>query len=218
MNCSPVMSSHHVAEDAEGRVVIVGEEDARCDDGEHHRCQHENEEVLAKRKLLGEEHGQQKADDHLRRDREDHEHRRIDQRVPVRFGGQIVGQHLDVVVEPDEADRLLVGLVGEEGKTQRPEQREDVHDEEHGNGRRHQKATIVAAAIGVDHEGGSNERHHGANDPEGRRRRKQDGRQNRDDQAHDDGKLPIVWRDAEERRWLRSCCERIHVVRNIRSR
>ena len=71
---------------------------------------------LRKRKLLGEKHGQQEADDHLRRHGEDHEHRRIGERVPIVGGREIVGQDLDVVVETNEADGLLVRLIGEEGK------------------------------------------------------------------------------------------------------
>ena len=73
-----------------------------------------------------------------------------------------VGQNLDIVVEAHEADGLLVALIGKERKAQRPQQREDVHHEQHGDGWRDQKPAVVVAAIGIDHEGRGNHGHHGS--------------------------------------------------------
>ena len=190
----------HVAEDAEGRVIVVGEEHARGDDRQHHRRQHQDQQVLAQRELLGEQHRQQEADEHLRRHREHHEHRGIDEGVPVGRRGDVVGQHLDVVVEADEADRLLVRLVGEERQPQRPQQRKDVHHEQHGDRRRDQQAAVIAAAVGIHHEGRGDQRRHGADDPEGDGRRQGRHRERGDDEADENGEPPIVGGNLEQSR------------------
>ena len=190
----------HVAEDAEGRVIVVGEEHARGDHRQHHRRQHQDQQILAQRELLGEQHRQQEPDQHLGRHREHHEHRGVDEGIPVGRRGEVVGQHLDVVVEADEADRLLVRLVGEERQPQRPQQRKDVHDEQDRDGRRDQQAAVVAAAVGIHHECRGNQRRHGADDPERNGCRQGSHGENRDDEADENGEPPIVGGDVEESR------------------
>ena len=43
---------HGIAEDAEGRVIVVGEEHTGRHDRQHHRREYKNEQVLAQRELF----------------------------------------------------------------------------------------------------------------------------------------------------------------------
>ena len=49
MKGSPVNSANRLAEQAEGRLVVVAEEGADRDEGEHHRRQHQDQQIAAQR-------------------------------------------------------------------------------------------------------------------------------------------------------------------------
>ena len=67
MKGSPVNSTHDLAQQAEGRLVVVAEEGADRDEGEHHRRQHQDQQEAPAGELALEQQRQQEAHDHLQR-------------------------------------------------------------------------------------------------------------------------------------------------------
>ena len=131
------------AQQPEGRLVVELEEHADRDERQHHRRQHQHHQDAAQRELPGEQQRQQEADDQLQ------QHRRADdQRGGLEaLPDVVVGQHPFEVPEPDELGLgQPVRAVVEEAQTERPEQREDVHHEQHDDRRGDQQRSARSGA------------------------------------------------------------------------
>ena len=179
---------HRLRQEPEGRVVIVAEEGADRHERQHHRRQHEDEQIPSQRELLREQEGEQEADHHLHRHGHDDEDDRVVQPVPD-VG---VGENLGVVVEPDPGRRpRAIGLVAEEREPERPQKREDVHQKEERERRRHEEAADVFSPGVCDQRHGEKGGERGRS-PEGNLRRQECNRQRHADHENDQRALPIV--------------------------
>jgi hypothetical protein len=144
-----------LAQQPECRLVIVVKERADGDVAQHHGGQHQHQQDAPAGEIALEQQGEQEADDHLYADGEDNDDGGRLQAVPDVF----VGQNFGIVVEADELERrlLAIGAKVVETEPERPHQREDVHQEQQRDGRRHQQRSVIPAP-GIDNGG------HGAAD------------------------------------------------------
>ena len=132
---------HRLAQQPEGGLIVVAEEGADRDEAQHHRRQHQHQQHAATGEGLLEEQRQQEAHHELQQ----HVDRDHDGRGLEALPDHRVGQHLLVILKPDEF-RLFdtVRPISIEAQAEGPEQRKNVHDEKHGERRRDQERPAVA--------------------------------------------------------------------------